>query len=118
MMATIALLCLSNTLWPRELRFVHIDAVVRQDSAAQYCARSARSGACRVRAWGAGAPTQMQSTARRALLQHVELMSQYQDFGCQPRPWLEAVAQHTDEQGRLRTFGNHALRSRRVVIAR
>ena len=32
------------------------------------------------------------------LLQHVELMSQYQDFGFQPRPWLEAVAQHTDEQ--------------------
>jgi hypothetical protein len=32
----------------------------------------------------------MQSTARRALLQHVELMSQYQDFGFQPRPWLEA----------------------------
>jgi len=28
----------------------------------------------------------MQSTARRALLQHVELMSQYQDFGFQPRP--------------------------------
>jgi len=40
----------------------------------------------------------MQSTARRALLQHVELMSQHQDFGFQPRPWLEAVAQHTDEQ--------------------
>jgi hypothetical protein len=25
----------------------------------------------------------MQSTARRALLQHLELMSQYQDFGFQ-----------------------------------
>jgi len=43
-------------------------------------------------------PTQIQSTARRALLQHVELMPQYQDFGLQPRPRLEEVAQHTDEQ--------------------
>src|SRR5262249_41103050 len=43
-------------------------------------------------------PTQMQSTARRSLLQDVELMPQYQDFGFQPRPRLEEVAQHTDEQ--------------------
>jgi hypothetical protein len=28
----------------------------------------------------------MQSTARRALLQDVELMPQYQNFGLQPRP--------------------------------
>jgi hypothetical protein len=47
---------------------------------------------------GAVDPTQMQSTAWRALLQHVELMPQYQDFGFQPRSRLEEVAQHTDEQ--------------------
>jgi hypothetical protein len=47
---------------------------------------------------GAVDPTQMQPTARRALLQNVELMSQYQDFGFQPRSGLEEVAQHTDEQ--------------------
>jgi len=40
----------------------------------------------------------MQSTARRALLQDVELMPQYQDFRFQPRPRHEEVAQHTDEQ--------------------
>jgi hypothetical protein len=40
----------------------------------------------------------MQPTARRALLQDVELMPQYQDFGFQPRSRLEEVAQHTDEQ--------------------
>jgi hypothetical protein len=43
-------------------------------------------------------PTQMQSTARRALLQDVELMPQYQDSGFQPRSRLEEVAQHTDQQ--------------------
>src|SRR5262245_1521400 len=47
---------------------------------------------------GAVDPTQMQSPARRALLQDVELMPQYQDFGLQLRPRLEEVAQHTDEQ--------------------
>src|SRR5262249_21249838 len=47
---------------------------------------------------GAVDPTQMQSTARRALLQDIELMPQYQDFGFQPRSRLEEVAQHTDEQ--------------------
>jgi hypothetical protein len=47
---------------------------------------------------GAVDPTQMQSTARRAPLQDVELMPQYQDFGFQPRPRLEEVAQHTDQQ--------------------
>jgi hypothetical protein len=40
----------------------------------------------------------MQPTARRALLQDVELMPQYYDFGFQPRSWLEQVAQHADEQ--------------------
>src|SRR5262249_4702224 len=47
---------------------------------------------------GAVDPTQMQSTARRALLQDVELMPQYQDFGFQSWPRLEPVAQHADEQ--------------------
>ena len=47
---------------------------------------------------GAVDPTQMQSTAWRALLQHVELMPQYQNFGFQPRSRLEEVAQHTDQQ--------------------
>ena len=42
-------------------------------------------------------PTQMQSPARRSLLQDVELMPQYQDFGFQPRSRLEEVAQHTDQ---------------------
>jgi len=40
---------------------------------------------------GAVDPTQMQSTAWHALLQDVELMPQYQDFGFQPRPRLEEV---------------------------
>jgi hypothetical protein len=47
---------------------------------------------------GAVDPTQMQSTARRTPLQDVELMPQYQDFGFQPRSWLDAVAQHTDDK--------------------
>ncbi len=42
-------------------------------------------------------PTQMQSTWR-ALLQDIELMPQYQDFGFQPPSRLEAVAQHADEK--------------------
>src|SRR5262249_4730992 len=47
---------------------------------------------------GAIDPMQMQSPARRSLLQDVELMPQYQDFGLQLRPRLEEIAQHTDEQ--------------------
>jgi hypothetical protein len=46
---------------------------------------------------GTVGPTQMQS-ARRALLQDIELMPQYQDFGFKPPPRLEAVAQHADEK--------------------
>ena len=42
-------------------------------------------------------PTQMHSTWR-ALLQNIELMPQYQDFGFQPPSRLEAVAQHADEK--------------------
>jgi hypothetical protein len=37
-------------------------------------------------------------SAWRALLQDIELMPQYQDFGFQPPPRLEAVAQHADEK--------------------
>jgi hypothetical protein len=33
-----------------------------------------------------------------ALLQDIELMPQYQDFGFQSAPQLEAVAQHADEK--------------------
>ena len=43
-------------------------------------------------------PTQMQSPARRSLLQHIELMSQHQDLGFQLLSRLEVVAQHADEQ--------------------
>jgi hypothetical protein len=39
----------------------------------------------------------MRSTVRRALLQDVELMPQYYDFGFQLRSRLEEVAQHTDQ---------------------
>jgi hypothetical protein len=33
-----------------------------------------------------------------ALLQNIELMPQYQDFGFQPPSRLEAVTQHADEK--------------------
>jgi hypothetical protein len=49
-------------------------------------------------------PTQMHSTWH-ALLQNIELMPQYQDFGFQPLPRLEAVTQHADEQ---QTDCNHS----------
>ena len=39
----------------------------------------------------------MHST-RRAMLQNIELMPQYQDFGFQSPSRLEAVAQHADEK--------------------
>jgi hypothetical protein len=44
--------------------------------------------------------TQRKCSRRRGvrLLQDVELMPQYYDFGFQPRSWLEQVAQHADEQ--------------------
>ena len=42
-------------------------------------------------------PTQMHSTWG-ALLQNIELMPQYQDFGFQQPSRLEAVAQHADEK--------------------
>jgi hypothetical protein len=38
------------------------------------------------------------------------LLPQYQDFGLQPPPRLEAVAQHADEKGRqLQSRDDHAL---------
>jgi len=40
----------------------------------------------------------MQSATWRALLQDVELMPQYQNFGFQLPSRLEAVAQHADEK--------------------
>ena len=42
------------------------------------------------------------------LLQDIELMPQYQDFGFQP-PRLEAVAQHADEGRQLQSCDDHAL---------
>jgi hypothetical protein len=45
-----------------------------------------------------------------ALLQDIALMPQYQDFGFQPPPRLEAVAQHADEkEGNLQSCDDHAL---------
>ena len=46
---------------------------------------------------GSVGPTQMHSTWH-ALLQHVELMPQYQDFGFQSPSRLEAIAQDADEK--------------------
>jgi hypothetical protein len=46
---------------------------------------------------GSVGPTQMHSTWH-PLLQDIELMPQYQDFGFQPSSRLEAVAHHADEQ--------------------
>jgi hypothetical protein len=46
----------------------------------------------------AGRPSANAIGVVRALLQDIELMPQYQDFGFQPPPRLEAVAQHADEK--------------------
>src|SRR5262245_31616982 len=53
--------------------------------------------------------TQMQSPARRSLLQDVELMPQYQDFGFQPQSRLEEVAACGQPRGRSVSFGDHVL---------
>src|SRR5688572_16663509 len=50
----------------------------------------------------------MHST-RRAMLQNIELMPQYQDFGFQSPSRLEAVAQHADEKDQLQSFSDHVL---------
>ena len=63
-----------------------------------YGIKNARTATVEPDEQGAVDATQMQSTARRALLQDIELMPQHQDFGLQPLSRLEAVAQQADEQ--------------------
>jgi hypothetical protein len=62
-----------------------------------YGVKYARTATIEPNEQGTVGPTQMQS-AWGALLQDIELMPQYQDFGFQPPPRLEAVAQHADEK--------------------
>jgi hypothetical protein len=62
-----------------------------------YGVRNARTATKEPNEQGAVGLTQMQS-AWCALLQDIDLMRQYQDFGFQPPPRLEAVAQHPDEK--------------------
>ena len=62
-----------------------------------YGVKNARTATIEPNEQGTVGPTQMQS-AWRALLQDIELMPQDQDFGFQPPPRLEAVAQHADEK--------------------
>ncbi|MGH8598870.1 MAG: hypothetical protein ACREXT_19660 [Gammaproteobacteria bacterium] len=62
-----------------------------------YGVKNARTAAIEPNEQGTAGPTQMQS-ARCALLQDIELMPHYQDFGFQPPLRLEAVAQHADEK--------------------
>jgi hypothetical protein len=69
-----------------------------------YGVKNARVATIEPKEQGPVGPTQTQS-AWCALLQDIELMPQYQDFGFQPPPRLEAVEQHADEkEGNL----NHA----------
>ena len=56
-----------------------------------YGVKNARTATIEPNEQGAAGPTQMQS-AWRALPLDIELMPQYQDFGFQPPPRLEAVA--------------------------
>ena len=62
-----------------------------------YGVKNARIATIEPNEQGAVGPTQMQS-AWCALLQDIELMPQYQDFGFQPPPRFEGVAQHADEK--------------------
>ena len=62
-----------------------------------YGVKTARTATIEPNEQGAGGPTQRQS-ARGALLQDIELIPQYQDFGFQPPPRLEAVALRADEK--------------------
>ena len=62
-----------------------------------YGVKNARTATIEPNEQGAVGPAQMQS-AWCALLQDIELMPQYQDFGFQPPPRLEAAAQHADEK--------------------
>jgi hypothetical protein len=61
-----------------------------------YGVKDARAATVEPNEQGTIGPTQMRS-ARRSLLQDIELMSQYEDLGCQLLSRHEAVAQHTDE---------------------
>jgi hypothetical protein len=63
-----------------------------------YGIKDARATAIKPNEQSAVDPTQMQPTGWRTLPKNVELMSQYQDFGLQPRARLEAVAQYADEK--------------------
>jgi hypothetical protein len=60
-----------------------------------YGVKNARTATIEPNEQSAIGPTQIQS-ARRALLQDIELMPQDQDFGFQLPSRLESVAQHTD----------------------
>jgi hypothetical protein len=62
-----------------------------------YGVKNARTATIEPNEQGTVGPTQMHSTWC-ALLQNIELMPQYQDFGFQPPSRLEAVAQHADEK--------------------
>jgi hypothetical protein len=62
-----------------------------------YGVKNARKASVEPDEQGTVGPTQMQS-ARRALLQDIELIPQNHDFGFQPPPRLEAVAQQADEK--------------------
>ena len=62
-----------------------------------YGVKNVRTATIEPNEQGAAGPTQRLS-AWCALLQDIELMPQYQDFGFQPPPRLEAVAQHADEK--------------------
>lgn len=62
-----------------------------------YRVKNARTATIDPNEQGAVGPTQMQP-AWCALLQDIELTPQYQDFGFQPPPRLEAAAQHADEK--------------------
>ena len=62
-----------------------------------YGVKNARTATIEPNEQGTVGPAQMQS-AQCALLQDIELMPQYQNFGFQPPPRLEAVAQHADEK--------------------
>jgi hypothetical protein len=62
-----------------------------------YGVKNARKAPIEPNEQGTVGPTQMH-LAWGALLQDIELMPQYQDFGFQPPPRLEAVAQQADEK--------------------
>jgi hypothetical protein len=62
-----------------------------------YGVKNARTTTIEPNEQGSVSPAQIQ-VVRRTLPQDIDLMPQYQDFGCQPPSRLEAVAQHADEK--------------------